>query len=120
MRLFVLACLMAAMFCLGVTPAFAHAHLRASSPAAESTGPAQTEISVTFSEALEPKFSTVTVTDGAGARMDVGDVAVVGGNAKIVAVKVKPLAPGTYTVNWHATSVDTHKTEGSFRFSVAP
>ncbi|MGA3399614.1 MAG: copper resistance protein CopC [Acetobacteraceae bacterium] len=30
------------------------------------------------------------------------------------------LPAGQYTVIWHVTSVDTHKTEGRFTFSVAP
>jgi methionine-rich copper-binding protein CopC len=38
----------------------------------------------------------------------------------VLAVPVKPLAAGVYTVLWHATSVDTHKTEGHFTFTVAP
>ena len=32
----------------------------------------------------------------------------------------RPLPPGVYTVNWHAVSVDTHHTQGSFNFTVAP
>ena len=28
------------------------------------------------------------------------------------------LAPGRYRVRWHVVSVDTHRTEGSFEFSV--
>ena len=31
---------------------------------------------------------------------------------------VAPLTPGSYTVKWHVVSVDGHKTEGSYRFSV--
>jgi methionine-rich copper-binding protein CopC len=34
-------------------------------------------------------------------------------------VPVKKLAAGTYTVIWHVTSVDTHKTQGKFQFTVA-
>ena len=33
-------------------------------------------------------------------------------------VKLKPLEAGTYTVKWHALSVDTHTTEGDFTFQV--
>jgi methionine-rich copper-binding protein CopC len=31
---------------------------------------------------------------------------------------VGTLAPGNYTVTWHVTSVDAHKTQGSFSFTV--
>ena len=33
-------------------------------------------------------------------------------------VGLKALGPGTYHVHWHALSVDTHTTEGSFTFQV--
>jgi len=29
-------------------------------------------------------------------------------------------APGKYTVTWHALSQDTHKTQGSFSFTITP
>ena len=32
--------------------------------------------------------------------------------------RIPALPPGTYTVIWHVTSVDTHKTKGSFKFTV--
>jgi copper resistance protein C len=40
------------------------------------------------------------------------------GPANVVHVGLKPLPPGTYSVLWHALSVDTHTTEGSFSFHV--
>ena len=33
-------------------------------------------------------------------------------------VGLKALSPGSYKVRWHALSVDTHTTEGSFTFHV--
>ena len=39
-----------------------------------------------------------------------------GGRALVVALK--KLQPGTYTVDWQVTSVDTHKTKGRFTFTV--
>ena len=102
-------------------PAHAHAQLRQAEPPVGGTvraAPAQVEL--TFSEAAEPRFSTVTVTDAAGVQVDKGDLHVAGGDAKHLAVSLVALRPGTYKVVWHATSVDTHKTEGSFTFTVAP
>jgi copper resistance protein C len=32
----------------------------------------------------------------------------------------KALAAGAYTVHWHAVSVDTHHTQGTFEFTVKP
>jgi hypothetical protein len=33
-------------------------------------------------------------------------------------VGIKSAGPGSYRVQWHALSVDTHKTEGRFSFTV--
>ncbi len=101
-------------------PVFAHAHLVTATPAAGATTAAPTEVAISYTEGLEPKFSTIEVTSATGARVDKADLHIVGGNAKNVAVSLQPLPPGTYKVEWHATSVDTHKTEGSFSFTVAP
>ena len=35
-------------------------------------------------------------------------------------VSLPNLPPGRYKVLWHALSVDTHTTEGSFTFEVVP
>jgi methionine-rich copper-binding protein CopC len=103
------------------SPALAHAMLHAASPAAGSTvktPPA--EVALTFSEELEPRFSTVQVLDAAGKQVDKADLHVVGGDATHVAIGLNPIGAGTYKVIWHAVSVDTHRTQGSFTFTVAP
>ena len=78
------------------------------------------KVDLLFSEALEPRFSTVPTSDAASIRVDRGDLHVVDGDGKHLAIGLKSLRPGTYTVEWHATSVDTHKTEGSFTFTDGP
>jgi methionine-rich copper-binding protein CopC len=35
-------------------------------------------------------------------------------------VALPKLAPGLYTVIWHIASVDTHRTEGRFQFTIRP
>jgi methionine-rich copper-binding protein CopC len=105
----------------GASPAFAHALLRKATPGVGSTvhgSPA--EVKLVFSEGVEPTFSTIAVNDAAGARFESGEPHTAPGDAKTLIVALKPLAVGVYTVEWHATSVDTHKTEGKFSFTVAP
>ena len=102
-------------------PALAHAHLQASAPAAgEVLAAPPARVSLTFSEALETQFSSVAVTDGAGLRVDSNDLAAAAGDAKTVRIDLRPLRAGRYTVTWRAVSVDTHRTQGSFVFSVGP
>jgi len=109
---------MAAALAVAAGPAAAHAFLKSASPAVGSTvhqSPGQ--VVIDFTEGIEPAFCTITVQDSAGNRFDAGDPT--GGEARL-SVALKPLPPGTYTVTWHATSVDTHKTEGHFSFVLAP
>lgn len=113
----------AAACALALLPAFAlaHAQLRAADPEVGGTiRAAPPRVEITFSEAVEPRFSSIAVTDRAGKRVDRGDVQVWVGDAHHLAVSLPSLGPGEYRVEWHATSVDTHKTEGSYTFTVAP
>jgi copper resistance protein C len=94
----------------------AHAFLDHASPLVGSTVPAAPhEVVLTFTQNLEPAFSTVQVTDSSGARVDQGKAQVSGNTMSIV---LKALGPGSYKVHWHALSVDTHSTEGAFTFHV--
>lgn len=91
----------------------AHAQLDGAVPAVGSTvSPGQ--VTLYFTEQLEPKFSGAEVRSAARARVDHGTIA----SGKVMHLSVGTLAPGNYTVTWHVTSVDTHKTQGSFSFTV--
>jgi methionine-rich copper-binding protein CopC len=99
----------------------AHARLRQASPAADSTvRTAPAEVIVTFTEALEPKFSRIEIQDSKGARVDQGDAQTVPGEPTRLASALKPLVAGVYRVIWRVVSVDTHRSEGFFQFTVAP
>jgi copper resistance protein C len=101
---------------LGNGAAHAHAFLDHASPLVGSTvRAAPSEVSLSFTQKLEPAFSAVEVTDAKGARVDQGKPQVSGSTMR---VGLKSLSPGTYRVRWHVLSVDTHKTEGSFSFQV--
>jgi copper resistance protein C len=103
---------------LAVAPAFAHAMLESASPPVGGTVSAPSEIRITFSEGVEPRFSGVALSGPSGA-VAVGKVNVAPGDNKVMVVKIgRKLAPGTYTVKWRAVSVDTHHTQGDFDFTV--
>jgi copper resistance protein C len=98
------------------TGAFAHATLeRTSPPVGASVSGSPGEVRLWFSEAVEPRFSGAEVTGPSGR---VGGRASVSGNQLVIGLP--QLAPGTYRVNWHVISTDTHKMEGSFTFEVRP
>jgi len=101
---------------LSVIAAQAHAFLDHASPLVGSTvASAPAEVVLTFTQNLEASFSTVQVTGPGGARVDQGRASVSGNTMR---VGIKSAGPGSYRVQWHALSVDTHKTEGSFSFHV--
>jgi|ERR1700751_3066112 copper resistance protein C len=94
----------------------AHAFLDHAEPRVGSTVPtAPRELSLTYTQNLEPAFSTVAVTDANGMRVDLGKPSF---NGTVMRVGLRPLSPGTYRVRWHVLSVDTHTTEGNFTFHV--
>jgi len=96
----------------------AHAFLDHANPLVGSTvGAAPHEVSLWFTQNLEPAFSSAEVMDASGARVDQGKAQISGNTMRI---GLKPLAPGSYKVRWRALSVDTHTTEGSFSFHVGP
>ena len=105
-----------ALLCAG--QASAHAFLKGATPAVGSTvQQPPTQVVITFSEGVEPQFSTITVQDASGMNVETGGVHLEGGNTHL-AIGLKALRAGDYKVVWHATAVDTHKTEGSFTFTV--
>lgn len=109
-----------AMLC-AASPAFAHAFLQRASPPVGSEIPVSpANMTITFTEGVEPAFSTIEVQNAQGTRVDKADPHLAGGEQTKLAVDLPKLPPGKYTVIWHATSVDTHKTEGRFTFSVTP
>ena len=95
--------------------AHAHAYLDHANPRVGSTvRTAPRQVTLSFSQKLEPAFSAAQVTDASGARVDQGSRV----SGMQINVSVKPLSPGTYRVHWKVLSVDTHTTEGNFTFRV--
>ena len=101
---------------LAANAAQAHAFLDHASPLVGSTvASAPHELTLSFTQNLEPAFSTVTVTGPNGARVDAGKAQISGSTMR---VGLKAAGPGTYRVHWRALSVDTHTTQGNFTFTV--
>jgi methionine-rich copper-binding protein CopC len=101
--------------------AFAHAHLQSQLPAADSTVTSPKELRLNFSEGVEDKFTKVTLTTDTGKAVAVKSIATAADDKKVLIVTpAAPLAAGQYTVEWHAVSVDTHKSDGSYAFKVSP
>lgn len=111
---------LAAGLSLFATAAFAHAHLIHELPAGGATvSPAPKQLTLDFSEGVALKFTGVAVTGPKGAKVKLGHASLALGNDQELLVPLAaPLAPGNYTVAWHALSTDGHKTHGSYSFAV--
>ena len=96
----------------------AHAFLVKSDPAVGATAAAPKTLRLEFSEALELAFSGIDVTNGSGGAVPARNVRLDSNDRKVFLADVPQLQPGAYHVKWHVISVDTHRTEGDFAFSV--
>jgi streptogramin lyase/putative copper export protein/methionine-rich copper-binding protein CopC len=102
-----------------LAPVYAHANLIRSDPAANSILPTPPhQVTLYFTEQLEPKLSGAAVYDSNGKEVDMG-YSVSPTGATILIVSLPTLPSGVYTVSWYAISaVDGHHTSGSFSFGV--
>lgn len=103
------------------TYVFAHANLKSEEPAADSTTTAPKDLRLNFSEGVEDKFTKVSLTTNSGKTVIVNTVATDPDDKKVLIITpATPIAAGEYKVEWHAVSVDTHKSEGEYSFKVSP
>ncbi|MGH3002471.1 MAG: copper resistance CopC/CopD family protein [Gaiellaceae bacterium] len=118
-RTLVLAAIVAAL----VVPdeAWAHAALLRTVPVASAivnSPPGQVQL--TYSEAVEPRFAIVSVTDAAGRQETTGPPRRSPSNPDTLLVPLRHAAEGWYLVYWRAISVDGHPVRGAFTFAVGP
>ncbi|KAB8308598.1 hypothetical protein EH227_11625 [Rouxiella chamberiensis] len=100
--------------------ASAHAHLKTETPAADTVVTVSpSELSLGFSEGIEPNFSKITLTDAENKTVKTGSMTLAA-NDKTQAVLplTETLKPGKYLVTWSVVSVDGHKTHGQYSFTV--
>jgi len=108
-----------AAFILATVPAFAHAVPKAMTPAPDSTVSAPTEISMTFSEELEPKFSVIKLVDSMGMTVSKDSAVLDPKDAKHLTLALpKGLPAGLYTVQWTSSATDGHKLSRSYNFTI--
>ena len=116
----------AATLLLGAAPALAHPKLVSASPAANATVARPTQLQLVYSETLIPALSGIDLTMTAmpgmkshSAMKVKGFATSVGKDGKTLVVALpRPLPAGTYQVDWHAVSADTHRITGAYTFQV--
>src|SRR5207302_3628206 len=101
--------------------AWAHAALLHTTPSASVTlNHPPKLVAMTYSEAVEPRFAIVSITDAAGRRVAAGPPSRSPSNADTLVTRLKPVTQGWYLVYWRVISADGHPVRGAFTFAVGP
>lgn len=119
-RLFGLAAFSGAIALLATGPAWAHARLVSSHPAANATVTASPKaITLTFNEKLAPAFSRfeITMPEHGGMKVAVKTTVSADGMSITGTPKVA-MTKGAYKIVWTAASADGHKMNGEVAFKV--
>jgi copper transport protein len=101
--------------------AWAHAALLRTVPSASrtvNTPPAQ--VSLTYSEPIEPRFAIVSVTDAIGRQVTAGAPRRAPGAPQTLITPLHRAPEGWYLVFWRVISADGHPVRGAFTFAVGP
>ncbi|HET8605783.1 MAG TPA: copper resistance protein CopC [Gaiellaceae bacterium] len=118
-----LLCALAAVAAALALPAAASAHavLLATYPSASGVLDVQPQqVRLTYSEAVEPRFAIVSVTNAAGRQQTLGPPQRSPADPDELDVPLRKLAQGWYLVFWRAISVDGHPVRGAFTFAIGP
>jgi methionine-rich copper-binding protein CopC len=107
-----------ALALLAPAAALAHAHPNVMEPAPDSTVMAPMHISVEFSESLDPKFSSLRLTNAGGTVVSKASSAVSTTDPKHMTLDLPKLSPGVYMVHWVSVATDGHRLQGSYKFTV--
>ncbi len=75
-------------------------------------------VRIWFDGDLEPIFSTISVYDADGKRVDKGDSRVNASDAALLEVSMPMLPAGKYHVFWNIVARDGHRTKGDFTFVI--
>jgi methionine-rich copper-binding protein CopC len=102
-----------------VSAASAHSFPESESPSAgETINAPPSQITIKYDAPIEKLFASLEVLDDAGQNRAAGPPGVSPDGWKL-SVNLDKLKPGDYTVKWHVVCIDSHRTEGSYSFSVA-
>jgi copper transport protein len=77
-------------------------------------------VQLTYTEAVEPRFAAVSVTNAAGQSQTAAVPRRSASDPKTLVVPLKRVSHGWYLVYWRVISVDGHPVRGAFTFAVGP
>jgi len=101
-------------------PAMAHAHLESAQPAANSKNAEVAEVRLAFSEAIEPKLSTIQVEDREDRKVVEPEAKPDPADPKVLVLRLfEKLPPGSYKLRWAVVAADGHRMKGDYSFVVS-
>jgi copper transport protein len=106
-----------------VLPAVASAHaslLRTTPSASVVVNTPPKELTLTYSEPVEPRFATISVTDPDANQETTARPSRSPTNPDTLVAPLRPLGQGWYLVYWRVISADGHPVRGAFTFAVGP
>jgi methionine-rich copper-binding protein CopC len=99
--------------------ASAHSFPESETPSAgQKIASAPSEVAINFDAPIEKLFAKLEVT-GADGKNEAAGAPQVSDDGRNMSVKIVALKPGDYTVKWAVVGIDTHRTEGSYTFSIS-
>ena len=109
----------AVLVAAAATPAFAHATLEETNPAAGQVldQPPKT-VTLGFNESVEVALGAIRVFNSKGERLDIGGASHPTGQQSRVQVDLPKLDDDSYVVTWRVISADSHPVSGAFTFQV--
>ncbi len=114
-----LVCVSVALLAATAGPVWAHAFPDHSEPRVGSEVKGSPPlVRIWFDSRIEPLFSTISVVDQQGRRIDAGKGGVDPSDPTLLVTNLPSVPPGLYTVIWDVIAVDGHRTEGKFNFTV--
>ncbi len=114
-----LAMVMGALLMQPAVPAWAHAKLVRSDPAARAVVKRMpAAIHLWFNERVEPAYSTVELRDATGKVISTQKASVSATDAKQLVLPLPGLIDGDYVVIYRVLSVDGHVVKSRYRFTV--
>ncbi|MDR2877386.1 MAG: copper homeostasis periplasmic binding protein CopC [Chromatiales bacterium] len=107
------------LFLLSPLAAMAHTHLERAAPKENAVlESAPGNITLSFSNRIEPKFSHIKVTNSEGKFVHDGDTSTSEDQRELSTKLIEGLGAGTYEVHWNVISDDGHRMRGDYSFSV--
>jgi methionine-rich copper-binding protein CopC len=102
------------------TAADAHPRIKSAGPAPGSAVEVSPKaLRIKFNEPVELSLSGIDVTNAMGKKQALGALSTAPNDKAQLIVPLKnTLAPGKYTVAWHAVGDDTHRVKGTYSFTV--